>query len=241
MADIAFWFDPVCPFAWMTSKWVRLVAEQREYDVEWRLISLRLLNSHIDYDAHFPPGYEEGHSAGLRMLRVAARTRAEHGSEALDALQEAFGAHIWDIDPPADPMAHERWLGTPDHVAPILDRAGLPADLLEALDDDAWDAVIQEETDLALSLTGKDVGTPIIQFEPPDGVAFFGPVISRLPAPDTAVELWDHVIGLARYAGFSEMKRSLRERPQLRVWGHTDDAGAGAQEDWHGGSRRQKR
>ncbi|MEO2104681.1 MAG: DsbA family protein, partial [Actinomycetota bacterium] len=76
MADVAFWFDPVCPFAWMTSKWVRLVAEQREYDVEWRLISLRLLNSHIDYDAHFPPEYEEGHTSGLRMLRVAAKARA---------------------------------------------------------------------------------------------------------------------------------------------------------------------
>ncbi len=77
--DITFYFDPVCPFAWMTSKWVRLVQEQRHYEVEWRFISLRLVNAHVDYAAQFPPEYEAGHTAGLRLLRVAARTRAEHG------------------------------------------------------------------------------------------------------------------------------------------------------------------
>jgi 2-hydroxychromene-2-carboxylate isomerase len=76
VADIHFYFDPVCPFAWMTSKWVRQVQAQRDYTVDWRFISLRLLNAHIDYDAHFPPEYEAGHTAGLRLLRVAARTRA---------------------------------------------------------------------------------------------------------------------------------------------------------------------
>ena len=79
VADLRFYFDPVCPFAWMTSKWVRMVAAQRDYDVDWRFISLRLLNAHVDYAAHFPPEYEAGHTAGLRLLRVAARTRAEHG------------------------------------------------------------------------------------------------------------------------------------------------------------------
>ena len=75
-ADIRFYFDPVCPFAWMTSKWVRMVAARRDYTVDWRFISLRLINSAIDYDSHFPAGYEEGHASGLRLLRVAARTRA---------------------------------------------------------------------------------------------------------------------------------------------------------------------
>ena len=78
-ADIRFYFDPVCPFAWMTSKWVRMVAARRDYTVDWRFISLRLINSGIDYDSHFPAGYDEGHTSGLRLLRVAARTRAEHG------------------------------------------------------------------------------------------------------------------------------------------------------------------
>ena len=90
-ADLHFWFDPVCPFAWMTSTWVRMVAEQREYRVEWRLISLRLLNRHVDYDVQFPPEYEAGHTAGLRLLRVAARARAEHGPQALDPSYAALG------------------------------------------------------------------------------------------------------------------------------------------------------
>jgi len=83
-ADLHFYFDPVCPFAWITSKWVRMVAAQRDYLVDWRFISLRILNAHIDYDAHFPPEYEAGHTAGLRLLRVAARVRAEHGRAAVD-------------------------------------------------------------------------------------------------------------------------------------------------------------
>lgn len=71
-------------------------------------------------------------------------------------------------------------------------------------------------------MTGKDVGTPIIHFEPPHGVAFFGPVISKLPSEDQAGVLWDHVVGLARFPGFAELKRSLRERPQLPVsWAST--------------------
>ena len=92
----------------------------------------------------------------------------------------------------------------------------------------------------ALILTGKDGGTPIIHFEPPDGVAFFGPVISRLPDQGTAGELWDHVVALARFPGFSELKRSLRERPQLVGFGVPADA-FGQQEDWHAGSRRQQK
>ena len=114
-----------------------------------------------------------------------------------------------------------------------------PIDLADALDDPSWDDAIRADGDEALALTGKDVGTPIIHFEPPDGVAFFGPVISRLPEPDRAVELWDHVVGLARFPGFAELKRSLRERPQLIGFGVDPDS-VGQQEDWHGGSRRQR-
>ena len=95
-ADIHFYFDPVCPFCWMTSKWVRTVQAQRGYTVEWRFISLRLVNAGVDYDAQFPPEYEAGHMAGLRLLRVAARTRAEHGSDAVARLHTALGRHIFD-------------------------------------------------------------------------------------------------------------------------------------------------
>ena len=76
-ADLHFYFDPVCPFAWMTSKWVRMVAAQRDYRVDWRFISLRILNASIDYTTHFPEHYEDEHTAGKRLLRVCARVRSE--------------------------------------------------------------------------------------------------------------------------------------------------------------------
>ena len=97
-ADLHFYLDPVCPFAWMTSKWVRIVQSQRDYAVEWRTISLRMLNAHIDYDAHFPPEYEGG-QAGLRLLRVIHAARAEHGAEVVGRLYEALGGRIFETPP----------------------------------------------------------------------------------------------------------------------------------------------
>lgn len=240
-SDIHFYFDPVCPFCWLTSKWVRMVQAERDLSVDWRFISLRLINEHIDYDAHFPPEYEAGHTAGLRLLRVAARARHDHGAQAVDALQSALGAQIFDTPPPetAGDEADRHRHGTREFVEPVLNEVGLPTDLADALDDTSWDDAIRADGDEARALTGKDVGTPIIHFEPPDGVAFFGPVISRLPEPDQAGELWDHVVGLARFPGFAELKRSLRERPQLIGFGVDPDT-VGKQEDWHGGSRRQR-
>lgn len=234
---VAFWFDPVCPFCWMTSKWMRMVAERKGLAVDWRFISLRLLNSHIDYDTHFPPEYEAQHTAGLRMLRVAAAVREGEGAAGVDALQKAFGEEIFEKAHEQGPPAESE---VPAIVAGILTAAGLPTSYAQALGDDSRDAVIQAETDEALRLTGKDVGTPIIQFDPPDGMSFFGPVISRLPDPDEVVELWEHVTGLARFAGFTELKRSLRERPQLPAFGVAPGE-AGQVEDWHQGSRRQKK
>jgi hypothetical protein len=234
-ADIHFYFDPVCPFAWMTSKWVRMVAGQRDYAVDWRFISLRMINSGIDYDSHFPVGYEEGHTSGLRLLRVAARARAEHGREAVGPLYETVSSEIFDSPGAAGLTPAVR--GSRAFVEPLLAKAGLPAGLADALDDTRWDAEIRAEGDAALDLTGRDVGTPIIHFSPPAGTAFFGPVISRLPAPEDAVRLWDYVTGLAGSPDFAELKRSLRERPQLRSFG-VDPGTAGMEEDWHGGSRK---
>lgn len=236
--DIHFHFDPVCPFAWLTSKWVRSVARQREYDVDWRFISLRLVNDHIDYDAHFPVGYEHGHTAGLRMLRVCAAARERHGRGVVGDLYAALGASVFDIDPPADQAGHQASLGTRDAVAPLLAGLDLDADLVDALDDEAWDDVVRAETDDARARTGRDVGTPIIAYDPPDGPAFFGPVISRVPDDADALRLWDAVLELTTFPGFAELKRSLRERPALRVSGAAPDQVV--EEDWHQGSRRQK-
>lgn len=236
-ADLHFWFDPVCPFAWMTSTWVRTVAEQRSYDVEWRPISLRLLNRSVDYDSHFPPEYEAGHTAGLRLLRVCARARQEHGPQVLAPLYLALGTRIWEQDRVEGQDVAAR---APVLAREALQEAGLPVELADALEDTSWDEELQAETDAALALTGKDVGTPILHFRPPEGVAFFGPVISRRPTEEQAVELWDHVVGLASFGGFAELKRSLRELPQLPALGVPADA-VGQTEDWHGGSRRQKK
>jgi hypothetical protein len=238
-ADLHFYFDPVCPFAWMTSKWVRMVAAQREYQVDWRFISLRILNAHIDYASHFPPNYEEGHTAGLRLLRVAARVRAELGRDAVGPLYEAIGTRIFDTTRDVDPLS-AAGQGSRAMLESLLPGVGLPTELADALDDESYDEVIRAETEEALALTGRDVGTPILHFQPPGGTAFFGPVISRLPSREDAGRLWDHVIGLAGFPGFAELKRSLRERPQLASFG-VDAESVGKEEDWHGGSRRLKK
>ena len=234
VADLHFYFDPICPFAWMTSKWVRLVAEQRDYTVDWRFIALRMVNETVDYDTQFPPEYRDLHIAGTKLLRVAAAIREAHGRPAVGDFYAALGTEMWDSG---------RKFGQPAAVAlveAVLDAAGLPAELTAALEDEGFDELLREETNEALALTGKDVGTPILHFRPPDGAAFFGPVISRLPSREQALELWEHVVGLAEFAGFSELKRSLRELPQLRALGVSEEE-IGASEDWHGGSRKLKK
>jgi 2-hydroxychromene-2-carboxylate isomerase len=230
--DIEFFWDPVCPFAWITSRWVAKVAVQRDYSVNWRFISLRLLNKEKDYATEFPPEYEFGHTAGLRMLRVAAAVRDDLGPEPLGAVVTAYGESYWD-KPPGSSMGAR--LSTPEHVAEVLTAAGLPTSYVDALDDSAWDALLDDETELAIGRTGRDVGTPIITFQPPDGLSFFGPVISRVPSDADAVALWDSVTTLASFPGFAEMKRSLREVPQLNILGGISDTPQA--EDWTGGHR----
>jgi hypothetical protein len=202
----------------MTSKWVRIVASQRNYQVSWRFISLRILNEHIDYEAHFPPEYEAVHTAGLELLRVASRVRTDHGGDEVERLYEALGTRIFETPGTPSPFA-ELDQGARHVLEPLLAPLGLPGDLIDALDDTSLDEQIRAETEEALTLTGRDVGTPILHFQPPEGIAFFGPVISRLPSDEDAALLWDHVIGLASFPGFAEMKRSLRERPQLASFG----------------------
>ena len=237
-ADVNLYLDPVCPSAWMTSKWLRLVLAQRDYAVDWRFISLRLINANVDYDSHFPAGYEAGHTAGLRLLRVAARVRTEHGREAAGALYAAMGARIFDPRrgglrrwrAPREPPVRR----THPHRRGPAGRAGRRAGR-------SWlrrRAAPRDRRGPRVDRQGRR--NPIIHFRPPDGVTFFGPMISRLPSEEEALPLWDNVVGLATFSGFAELKRSLRELPQLRGLGVEPDE-VGGQEDWHGGSRRRKR
>jgi 2-hydroxychromene-2-carboxylate isomerase len=230
--DIEFFWDPVCPFAWITSRWIAKVAAQTGYRIDWRFIALRLLNKHKDYATEFPPNYERGHTAGLRMLRVAAKIRAELGREPMGTLYEGYGRAYWD-QPKGSGMSQK--LGTVAHIGEVLQTIGLPVEYASAADDPSWDAELDAETELALSRTGRDVGTPIITFTPPSGVSFFGPVISRIPTDEEAVPLWNAVLMLAQFPGFAELKRSLREAPQLRILGNLQEAPQ--HEDWQGGHR----
>ena len=161
--DIEFFWDPVCPFAWITSRWVATVAAQRDFRVDWRFISLRLINKHKDYATEFPPEYEFGHTAGLRMLRVAAAVRDELGRDVLGPLVTAYGHSYWDR-PQGDGL-RER-LSSHEHAVEVLMEAGLPTRFADRLDDDAWDELLDAESELALGRTGRDVGTPIITYQP---------------------------------------------------------------------------
>jgi hypothetical protein len=166
------------------------------------------------------------------MLRVAAKIRTELGREQMGPLYTGYGKAYFDQERGS---GMRRRLGTVEHITEILTAVGLPTEFATAADDASWDAEIAAETELALSRTGRDVGTPIITFEPPDGVSFFGPVISRVPSDAQAVELWNAVITLAKVPSFAEMKRSMREVPQLRILGGLTDAPE--QEDWKAGHR----
>jgi hypothetical protein len=199
----------------MTSKRVRLVAAQRDYQVDWRLISLRFVNADADYTTQFPPGYERAHTAGLELLRVCAAVRAAHGPDAVGRLYAAYGAELFDSAPGRESDVQRDPV---DFASEVLSGLGLPGELAQAVHDASFDEEILAETDRALSLTGRDVGTPILHFDPPEGAALFGPVISRLPSPSEALELWEHVVGLARFGGFAELTRSLREPLQLRAF-----------------------
>lgn len=206
--SVGFHFDPVCPFAWVTSRWIVRVAELRNLDVQWRFISLRMVNDEE------PGPYRPMHEAGLGLLRVAAAARNHGGNAAVAAWYAAVGELLWNTPTPAgQPLLGGA--GDPTVVAAALATAGLPDALVAAMGDATHDRVIAAETDEALRRVGGDVGTPIITFGDPDGPAFFGPVISRTGSDEEAAELWDAVAVLARFEGFAELKRALRQLPDL--------------------------
>ncbi len=210
-ADVEFFWDPVCPWAWLTSRWVAEVATQRNLEVDWRFICLRLLNKEKDYGKDFPDGYIAGHGSGQKLLRVAAAVRAAEGRGRMGELYTQFGGDIHVRGRRHDIVDHYE-AGFPDYLRSV----GVDDAYVGAANDESLDEVLQADTDDALSRTGKDVGTPIISFTR-DGAthSFFGPVISRVPRGEEALRLWDAVWEVATFPGLAELKRSLRERPQL--------------------------
>lgn len=217
--EIEYFFDPVCPFAWITSRWVTEVQQRRDLKVTWRFISLAMVNEKAldDSDAAvaaggaptMPTQYRSAAELGRRLLRVAAAVRDQHGNDAVWSFYTAAGELLH-----PGGRAQLLWTGEDpgDVVGDALERSGLSADLAQHADDDELDAVLRAETDLALSRTGPDVGTPIITFDTAraDQASLFGPVLSRIPRDEEALELWDAVSTIATTAGVSEFKRSLR-------------------------------
>ena len=210
-ADLDFFFDPVCPWAWITSRWVVNVADQRDYEVEWRFISLWILNEDNTKE-WYTPQYRAGHLLGHQGLRIADSIRLGEGNVAVGRWYTAIGESLHvgrqREEARADPLAWYRGL---------LEGAGFDVAHLDAANDDSHDAHIRAETDAALARTGRDVGTPILTFHPgtDDEASFFGPVISKAPTGSEAVELWDAVEKLATMSGMAEIKRSNRIAPDF--------------------------
>jgi len=210
MAAVDFFWDPMCPFAWITSRWVVEVAGQRPLDVRWRPISLRMLNE-ASYAEDDLAGKKDAHAMGLALLRVAVAVDTEHGNEAVGRLYTALGTAI---HLSGDREATMK-VGPKAVAVRAVGECGLPVGLAAAIDDESGDALIREGTHIALERAGRDLGTPILTFGPPDGPSFFGPVISQVPRGPQAVKLWDAVETLAHHPSFAELKRSFREPPQV--------------------------
>jgi len=212
MADLDFFFDPVCPWAWITSRWVTEVQELRDYNVSWKFISLKILNQDkMDYSA-MPVGYKGIHAAGTSCLRVAAKARSAAGNDAVAKVYTALGFSLHN--------KQERELFVADiegHIAGLLKSAELPVEWASAVHDETFDRLIADETALGLGRAGKDVGTPIITFNPGSlkEASFFGPVISTIPRGEEATKLWDAIETIATSSDMAELKRSLRARPNF--------------------------
>lgn len=211
MADIEFFFDPLCPWAWITSRWVSEVRTHRDLDVRWRFISL----AHINEGRELSDEHRRATQFSRRLLRIAARVRDESdgdGNDDVGAFYTACGdllhvggrsSAVWHGEDPGD-VAGE-----------ALAAAGLPVEWADAADDERWDSVVHAESDLALSRAGDDVGTPIVTYDTsrPETATMFGPVMNRIPRGDEAVELWDAMWVVARTPGLAEFKRSIRGEP----------------------------
>ncbi|MEJ8281904.1 DsbA family protein [Pseudonocardia spirodelae] len=215
--DVEFFFDPICPFCWVTSRWVVEVARQRDVTVRWRPLPLAILNEGISYEQRrtVSESYPDSHRRGLEMLRVIEAAAAAHGAGVVGDLYTAFGELVWDTPAPDDDGidAVMQVMARPRDLRPALERLGLDPVLAGAATDTSLDEALRATVAEARARCGDDVGTPILSFSPPDGPALFGPVIDSVPTGEDALRLWDATYTLATWPGFAELKRSLRSFP----------------------------
>ncbi|MFN3258370.1 MAG: hypothetical protein ACE37B_22040 [Ilumatobacter sp.] len=209
--DLDFFWDPVCPWAWITSRWVVNVQEQRQYSVAWRFISLYILNED-NRQEWYKPEYRAGHYLGHQGLRIADQIRMSDSDPAAVARWYTALGEALHRDQRRDEAREQHEV----FLASVLRQAGFDPDLVSHAGDESHDAHLRAETELALARTGPDVGTPILTFRPGtdrEG-SFFGPVLNQAPRGAEAVELWDAVEKLAT-SGVAELKRSIRGVPDF--------------------------
>jgi 2-hydroxychromene-2-carboxylate isomerase len=194
---VDFWFDPVCPWAWITSRWLLEVQQLRPVQARWHVMSLSVLN---EDKPDLPERYRALLDEGWGPVRVCIAAEQKLGAEVLGPLYTALGTRLHHEQAPRDRATIET----------ALAEAGLPADLADAMDSTEYDEALRASHADGMDRVGYEVGTPVISV---DGVSFFGPVVTPIPRGEAAARLWDGVMLVARTDGFYELKRSRTRDP----------------------------
>jgi hypothetical protein len=198
-----FWFDPMCPWAWLTSRWMLEVERIRDVEVQWHVMSLAVLNENNE----IPPQYAEAMAAAWGPVRVCIAAEQAKGPKILGPLYTAFGTRLHP----------EHRTDYPKIISESVAEVGLPASFVDAATDSSLDEALRASHLAGITLVGEDVGTPVIAVPGPAGVpvAFFGPVVTPTPLGDDAGRLWDGTLLVAGTPGFFELKRSRTVEPQF--------------------------